>query len=381
VSLVAFPFKQENPAAVAENVRVAAAHSCVDEVLCVGFEENESCTGLSELIPEIAKDCLTPVELRIQDRIGSLRPGKGDGMNTALRYLVEESDAERILFFDADITSFGPQWIDKAEEAADLGYRVVRHYFPRATTDAMITWMVTRTGFAILWPFSELSWIEQPLGGELLFARDVAEDLVADARVRAQSDWGIDTVLTFVTTQAGYPMYETYVAEGKAHRLYGRLTDLKGMLVEVFAAVQGLRDEVLPDFTPHRIEPPDLVPQNIAEKLGYNVEATSQLLSEKWDKHQVELLDLFPTAVQDGMLANRKKATCQFMDEIHWYETCRILLDRFEFGNASWEELLFKLWTVRVLQYTMTAALRGYSYAQRELHSMIKRYRRLSAMR
>ncbi len=380
MSLVAFPFKQEDPLVIAGNVRVAAAHSRVDEVLCVGFEENDTYSALSGMLSSIEEEHSTPVRLRVQERIGSLRPGKGDGMNTALRLFVEESGADRIHFYDSDITSFGPQWISKAEEAADLGYGVVRHYFPRASTDAMITWMVTRAGFAILWPRSELPWIEQPLGGELLFSRAVAEDLAADSRVRAQSDWGIDTVFTFVTTQAGHPMYEAYVAEGKAHRLYGRLTDLKSMLVECFTALQGLRDEKMPDYTPHRIEYPDVVPHEIAEKLGYNVEATSQVLTDRWTDHEVELLDLFPAAVQDGVLANRRKATYLFMDEAHWYETLLVLVDHFEFGDPGWEELLFKLWTVRVLCYTTTSALRGYSYAQRDLHAMVGRYLRRSAL-
>ena len=82
----------------------------------------------------------------------------------------------------------------------------------------------------------------------------------------------------------------------------------------------------------------------------------------------------FPTPVRDGVLANRQKATYTFLNEDLWYEVFGILLDRFERGDADWEELLFKLWTVRVLNYTTTSVLRGYSYAQRRLHSMVNRY-------
>ena len=79
----------------------------------------------------------------------------------------------------------------------------MRHYFPRASTDAMITWMITRPGLAMCWPTTVLPDIGQPLGGEVLFTREVAESLHVDPNVQAQSDWGIDTRYTIATTAAG----------------------------------------------------------------------------------------------------------------------------------------------------------------------------------
>jgi mannosylglycerate synthase len=67
----------------------------------------------------------------------------------------------------------------------------------------MITRFITRTGFSILWPHSELPFIEQPLGGELLMKRSVAEKLMKDDRVMNQSDWRIDTLYTFAFVQNG----------------------------------------------------------------------------------------------------------------------------------------------------------------------------------
>jgi mannosylglycerate synthase len=380
VSLVCFPYKVEDPSVVLGNVAVAAAHPRVAAVLCVAAEENETHEAVLAGVGRIAEETGADVVVVVQDRVGSLRPGKGDGMNTALRWFLSETGEGRIHFYDSDITSFGPGWITKAEEAADLGYGVVRHYFPRASTDAMITWMITRAGFAMLWPRSELPWIEQPLGGELLFDRDVVQSLVAHEGVQAQSDWGIDTMYTFATAQAGIPFYESYVSEGKAHRLYGRLTDLKTMLVECFSVIRELRDEVVPEFTPHRIEYPDQVPQSITEKLGYNVEATMQLLTEKWTDRQTELIGVFPIPVRDGLFANRQRATFDFMDEAAWYDTFESLLDNFETGDDDWAEVLFKAWTIRVLHYTTQVAIRGYHYAQRDLHAMVGRYLRRAAL-
>lgn len=381
MSLVVLPFKTEDPSVVLANVATAAGHDRVTEVLLLGYEENETWREVESSLADIGSAADTPVGIRAQERLGSLRAGKGDGMNTALHYFLYDTDHERVHFYDSDITSFGPEWITKAEEAADVGYGVVRHYFPRASTDGMITWMIARTGFAMLWPRSELPWIEQPLGGELLFTRQVVGHLLADDRVVRQSDWGIDTLYTFSTTQARFPLFETYVPIGKAHRLYGRLTDLRAMLVECFAAIQGLRNEAMPDHSKHRIEYPDVVPHEIAEKLGYDVEATMRLLSERWSERQLDLLnDTFPVSVREGLLANRARPVFDFMDEWHWYDTFGLMLDRFVPGDEDWEELLFKLWVVRVLNFTARAAVRGYSYAMRHLHRMVYRYLRTSAL-
>jgi mannosylglycerate synthase len=380
VSLVVFPFKTEKPEVVVNNIRTAAGHERVDEVLCVGVTEEETYAAIAEAGPRIAAETATPVNLILQERIGSLRPGKGDGMNTALRYFVDKTDAGRLHFYDSDITSFNEGWITKAEEFADLGYDVVRHYFPRAATDAMITWFITRVGFALLWPRSELPWIEQPLGGELLMTREVAERLVADEAVQAQSDWGVDTLYTFRMIQGGATMIEAYVREGKAHKLYGRLTDLRSMLVECFAAIQSLQAEPVNGSTLHRVQPPDVVPSAIMEKLGYDIEASMSLLTERWSERQEEYLELFPVPLRDGMLANQQRARFGFMDEAAWYDVYCVLLKHFDRDDNDWQELLFKMWITRVLQYTTTAAARGYAYGMRYLRAMVERYLRQSAL-
>lgn len=372
-SLVIFPFKTERPEVVLENIEIAASHESVGEVLCVGYEEEATYTAIAEAAPGISSSTGCEVNLILQERIGSKRPGKGDGMNTGLKYFVS-SGHDRLHFYDADITSFGPLWISKAERAADLGYDMARHYFPRAATDAMITWMITRTGLSMLFPHSELPWIEQPLGGELLLSRRAAETLAADPNVQAQSDWGIDTLLTFCTVKHEMSMFEVYVPQGKAHALYGQLTDLRTMLIECFLALRSLRDIDLDGGITHHIEPPDRVPATIAEKVGYDVEGTMQLLPESWSDRQAELLDHFPVPVRDGMLAARKYTSFQFMDEWAWYDVFTILLDEYVEGDPDWEDLIFHLWMVRVLAYTHRVALRGYGFALRYLRGMAYRY-------
>lgn len=392
--LVVFPFKKENPQVVLNNVKIAAEHPRVEEVLCVGVEKEETYRSLEQNIPTIKMETNTEINLILQERLGNKRPGKGDGMNTALKYFLEETDLERILFFDSDITTFASHWITKALEGADIGYPVVRHYFPRASTDAMITWMITKTGFALLWPTSELPWIEQPLGGELLMHRSVVEKLFKEEDVILRSDWGIDTMYTFYSVMHGYPMLEIYISEGKLHKLYGKLTDLKTMLVECFDTIQSLKDKTFSLLSKnssmenlsvcnggivHRAEHPHEVPPDVFEKIGFDIEGSLSLLMENWTSKMEELLDLFPRRVRDGLLANKNGPSFSFMDEHTWRETYFVLLEHFDATDEDWQELIFKLWTSRVLCYTTTIALRGYYFAMRYLYSMIDRYMNYSA--
>lgn len=238
-SLVCFPFKEEDVTVTVRSVEIACSHPSVGAVLGVGFSKGETWHAIESAAPAIERKTGKKVFLMVQRRIGcNLRGGKGDGMNTALQFFLESTSFSRLHFYDADIISFSTDWISKAEKQADLDFDVVRHYFPRSSTDAMITWFVTKIGFAQLWPNSVLPHIEQPLGGELLITRRAAEVLVADQRVRTQSDWGIDTLYTFAMVQAGMRMAEVYVPEGKVHALYGGLRDLRTMLIECFAAIQ-----------------------------------------------------------------------------------------------------------------------------------------------
>lgn len=375
MSLVVFPFKEEDPAVATANVRIAADHPRVTEVLCVGSGRDRAYHAIEAIRHEVESATSTPVGLILQERIGSRRPGKGDAMNTGLAWFVEHSAAERVHFYDADITSFGPAWIDRAEAAADEGYPVVRHSFPRASTDAMITWMITRPVLALLWPATVLPDIGQPLGGELLFTRDVAKELLADPAVQAQSDWGIDTLYTIATTAAGHGTYETFAPEGKLHGLYGSLTDIEDMAVECFAALQAARSTRVPSGTPHQAEAPHDIAEEVKRTTAYSVADSVLLLREGWTDRQLALLDLFDPEVARCMSAGRDYPRLGFMDADRWGATLGVLLDVFDPRDRDWRKLLFRLWVARVLTYTVTEAVRGYDAAVEYLEGTIDRYR------
>ncbi|BBN05724.1 hypothetical protein MPTK1_3g15460 [Marchantia polymorpha subsp. ruderalis] len=374
MSLVCFPFKEEDVAVVVRNLECAASHPSVTGILCVGFSRGETWFAIEGAKASIEKSCNVRVHLLLQKRIGlALRGGKGDGMNTALGYFLEHPEFTRLHFYDADIVSFSAEWISKAEKQADLGFDVVRHYFPRSSTDAMITWFVTKIGFALLWPNTVLPVIEQPLGGELLLTRKAAEVLYSDQRVRAQSDWGIDTLYTFVSAQQGLSLAEVYIPEGKVHALYGGLRDLRTMLVECFSAIQSLKREAVPADGVHRMESAKAVPELVKQKVGYDIEKTLKLLAKQtWSQGQRELLNQhFDPALAKG-LQNASEWPCWgFADEEAWIGAYQKFLEHFEKGNPDWEELLFKVWVARVVNHTMRNVMRGYDCAMGTLRDFL----------
>lgn len=373
MSMICFPFKKENVPTVLRNVHIAASHKSVSIVVLAAASKNICyCEVLAAINATNLSDTpfCVPVVVIVQDRLGELRPGKGDGMNSAMRYFLTAHEdlhnalpapLQRLHFYDADIESFDALWISKAEAGAALGYDVVRHYFPRSSTDAQVTWQVTKVGFALLWPRTTLPWVQQPLGGELCLSRKVVETLMDDPRVVRQSDWGIDTLYSFVCAQNGFSLLEAYVPQGKMHALYNGLRDLQNMLCECFSAVQSLKDEHVETApTVHRIDPSAAVLAAIQQKIGYDVEKSLKLLRENWTDRQVALLDLFGDEIKKGMLAAREWPEYMFMTEDAWVRAYKVFLDNFALLDEDWREVLFKVWVARVLNYTMRHVLRGY---------------------
>jgi mannosylglycerate synthase len=371
-SLVVIPILNEDLEVVVRNLRAAADHPAVGLVLAVTGDHEETNHALEAAVAAIgARSRVVP-----QQRLGTLRPGKGDAINTGFQVFLDDREFDRIHFYDADIKTFDGDWISKAEAALDLGYQAVRHFYPRAATDAMITWMVTRIGFAACWPRSQLPTIEQPLSGELAFSREAARIVAADSNVKSQSDWGVDTAITFATISHGLSLYESYIARGKDHALYSSLTDIKVMMVECLGALQRLRlttDDFLPDVERFG-EPPDSVSPHIAQQIGFDIEATQRLLAEQWTPRQEALLnEHFPQPITTRARLWREWPDTSWMDEETWLTTLTILLDRFSADDDEWAELAFRLWVGRVLHYALRYAVRGHAFADAYLHQMVMR--------
>jgi mannosylglycerate synthase len=371
LSLVVFPFKSEPASVVLANIAIAASHARVGEVWAVGAADEADLPGVADGAAAIAAAGDAGIMVFSQERIGDLRPGKGDGMNTALRRAATAGHA-RVHFYDADITNFDHGWIDGAERAADRGYTVVRHRFPRAATDGMITWMVTRPMLAFLFPGTLLPRLGQPLGGEILLTLPVVESLVADPAVTRRSDWGIDTMLTYATSLGNHSLYEHHVADGKRHALYGSLGELRTMFVECLDAACSLQHLRQP-LAHFDADPSAPVPNDLKATSGYDPQRTLGLLTEDWQEAEIELALTLPVAAEE-VLANRRHPNFEFMDEAVWGATLRHLLEQFRLGEPAWESLAFRLWAMRVLHYTESHASLGYDHAIGYLEETIGDY-------
>jgi mannosylglycerate synthase len=379
MSLVVFPFKDEAPEAVAANMAVAANHPVVDEVWAVASDDGPPFQGLRPIAKDLASSTGTATAVHLQKRIGRLRPGKGDAMNTAIA-LAAEQGQDRVHFYDADITNFHESWISGAEKAADHGYGVVRHRFPRASTDAMITWFITRPGLASLFPRTFLPRLNQPLGGELLLTGGAVERLAGNSFVSDRSDWGIDTVITHAISTMDTGLYEHHVADGKRHALYGSLDELRTMLIECLDAVASLSGRDAPSAEAiHGSDPPAPVPPDLKQTVGYDIDGTIKLLAGNWTDEEVALAETLPPTIAEPLLENRTTPTFSFMDSDLWFETVRFLLDGFTLGEPAWESLAFRLWMTRVLSYTTNQALAGFDRAMEYLEATIRDYDKLAS--
>ncbi len=371
-SMVVFPFKVEDHEVALGNLATAAAHERVGRVLAVGAAREETFEFLAREAPLLMAATGTPVEVIVQDRLGDRRPGKGDGMNTAMRRFLD-TDLERLHFYDTDITNFDSSWIEGAERAADGGYPIVRHYFPRASTDAMITWLITRPLFAIGHPDSILWQIQQPLGGEILLSRPVVERLAADPLVRGRSDWGIDTLITYSTAATGLPIYEHYIRGGKQHALYGSLDELRDMVVECFEAATEVTTLAGLGPVDHVVEPQSPVEEAVAYRVAYDAEATIHLLGAGWTTAEISAASFLPDAIAGPLLGNLIRPTFAFLDAGMWFETLLALRANYR-SEPGWRGVLFRLWVGRVLAYTTTDALSGHSRAMEVLDEAVSDY-------
>ena len=374
MSLVVFPFRQEDLSVITGNLKTAAGNDHVREVWAVAAADGRSMQEVSLAAREVSASLSVPIKVFAQERVGTRRPGKGDGVNTAIKRAADSGFA-RVHFYDADITNFDDGWIDGAEAAADLGFGVVRHRFPRASTDGLVTWMVTRPALAMLFPGTVLPRLGQPLGGELLLTGPVVEALATDPFVVDRSDWGIDTVLTHATTTMGSGLYEHNVADGKRHALYGSLDEIRDMVVECLDAARSLAER--PGPSPEalvELGPPAAVPQDLKDTVAYDINETMSLLTSGWTAEEAELCSSLPSPVGESLILNRSEPTFSFMDEVRWGQALGFLLEEFTLGDPAWESMAFRLWVARVLAYTTSHALSGFDRAMGYLESTIRGY-------
>ncbi len=380
---VCFPFKKENVDDFKNNIKEALSNERVGHIILVGYNENETYRGISDFISTLKAEEKSRISLIIQKRLGTKRrAGKGDGMNTAIQYFVERGKEKFLHFYDADIKSFSRTWIDRVQVKLDEGYHVSRCFFPRAYTDAMVTWNITRTGFAYVWPHTILPDIEQPLGGELGFTREVAERLAKDKTVLEASDWSIDTALTVSFARYGIKLYEVYIKEGKHHKLYGKLSDLETMTVECFDFIRENKDlRINTDKMVYHKDNAVEVPQEYKTRIAFDIDGTIKEFKEGWtEKMKALLLEYFPPHINERVLKALSDGDYEFMDPVLWYDAYEIFMKYFNPNIEDWRKLLFKLWVLRVLNHAKLA-LKDPDASLRSLKTMIELFRTRAGVR
>ena len=366
--MVVLPFKEEDPRVLRRSIDIAAHHPSVDRVHLVGSTRNSTYDVAVRAAEVAAAQTSTTVQVALQERIGLYRSGKGDAMLTGLRAFLNQPDQERLHFYDTDIETFGPDWIDLAEEGLDNGADVARHYFHRPSTDAQITWHITRLGAALIWPGSLFPHIRQPLGGELALTRAAATVLWEDQDVRRQSDWGIDTALTFGMCRHQLTIAEVFVPQGKVHAFYDGLDDLRTMLIECFGAMQRLADEELPSANgaDYRVQPSRLPSRSITDIVAYDNTQTRRLLSQPLSaSERLQLRQLL------GIDVTRWPAADE-MDDNSWSDFLRKAISELDVREAGAADLLFRAWSGRVLFHTLVNVPKGFGSAHQALQDVIE---------
>ncbi|UCG41031.1 MAG: hypothetical protein JSV07_01890 [Acidimicrobiia bacterium] len=361
MSLVVFPFRHDDLDVFGRSIAIAASHPATTSVLCVG-----DLPPRAEVVAEAiaAAGGAAPVEVVEQDRIGTLRPGKGDAMLSGVHRFLD-GDEDRLHFYDADIRTFSHDWITLAEAALDDGADVAKHWFHRSSTDAQITWHITKAGSALLWPESRYPDVHQPLGGEFALTRGAAEVLWEDPEVRRRSDWGIDTTITFALLKSGLTIHEVFVPEGKAHGAYGSLADLDRMLFECLDALQRLGRLALLRSGHLIMDAEGPVTTEIEEAVVFDIQATRALLAAALPHSASEVVATHPHLRPDGVWDNDR-----------WRTVLTTLLEHFTLGDEGWEAVAFRAWGLRVLHHTDRNVPRGHTAALAALAHAVDVFRR-----
>ena len=356
--VVCFPFKKEDVDVFSKNIKEALSNKRVKEVILVAYSKNETYQGIENFINTLSKEDKERVHLVLQKRFGTKRrEGKGDGMNTAIQYFLEHTDGNFLHFYDADIKSFSSSWIDRVQRRLDEGYDVARCFYPRSYTDAQVTWNITRTGFAYVWPDTILPDIEQPLGGELGFNRHIAEKLSKDNIVLSASDWSIDTAFTISFARYNVKLYEVYIEEGKEHKLYGRLSDLKTMAIECFDFIKDNKDLVISTdkMVYHKDELKD-IPEKYKHMVAFDIKGSKNEFKVGWTPKMKEyLVRYFPREIGEKVNNVLTGKDTEFIDIDLWFESYGVFMKYFDISDKDWRELFFKLWVLRVLNHAKLA--------------------------
>ncbi len=200
-----------------------------------------------------------------------------------------------------------------------IGFQAVRHFYPRAATDAMITWMVTRLGFAAAVACLSAS---RPRATPLRRVGLSAErpqrlsQPTRGSRLKAIGGGHRDYVsrllrMVFRSTSPTSPGARTtpstlhWPTQSHDGRVPGRTPEV--------ASTQ--RDGDIRNPRSDEREPSDSASEQITQQIGFDIEATQHLLAVDWNTRQEALLTAhFPDVHRRSRAARWRRVARHLVD-------------------------------------------------------------------
>lgn len=167
---------------------------------------------------------------RVIQQESELFPGKGIAMKNGITEAIN-SNAEIVLFLDADIKNLTPEWIDKLVDSC-IDCDMVRGFYQRYGRDAPVTKLIARPMLRVFFP--EVSDFEQPLSGEVCARTEVWKRLLDE---NPPDGWGIDVWFLIEAAMAGYQIKEIYLGI-KEHTSFDDYREDVGKLAKMAEQVE-----------------------------------------------------------------------------------------------------------------------------------------------
>ncbi|HKQ22531.1 MAG TPA: glycosyltransferase [Nitrososphaeraceae archaeon] len=216
--VVIFPTKNEEET-IEHVIKTARKSQCRPEVIVVDAYS-------SDRTVKIARDN----GARVIEQDSRMFPAKGiamkNGINEAIR-----SNANIVLFLDADIKNLTPEWVDKLVDGC-INCDMVRGYYQRHGRDAPVTKLIARPMISVFFP--EISHFEQPLSGEVCARTEVWKRLLTQ---NPPDGWGIDVWFLIEAAIAGYQIKEIFLG-AKEHTSFEDYREDVGKLAKMAEQVE-----------------------------------------------------------------------------------------------------------------------------------------------
>lgn len=216
--VVIFPTKNEEET-IEHVIKTARKSQCRPEVIVVDAYSSDTTV-------KIARDN----GARVIEQDSRMFPAKGiamkNGINEAIR-----SNANIVLFLDADIKNLTPEWVDKLVDGC-INCDMVRGYYQRHGRDAPVTKLIARPMISVFFP--EISHFEQPLSGEVCARTEVWKRLLTQ---NPPDGWGIDVWFLIEAAMAGYQIKEIFLG-AKEHTSFEDYREDVGKLAKMAEQVE-----------------------------------------------------------------------------------------------------------------------------------------------